>query len=85
MAALLPVTVGLSLPFGGGFLLNEWTHGAVSEAAGLGHHHAFDVGGYHCASHDDPAHAAMHRSHMHGEAPAPHDDCPGGSAMHGGA
>lgn len=86
MTVALPALVGIALLSGGGFLLNEWTHGALSEATGLGHHHALDVGEYHCASHDDANHGADHMAHMHSRDDMPHDNCPGGAGMHmGGA
>ena len=64
-----------------GTIGNEASHGGLSEAMGLGHHHLADYGGYHCASHDGP-HADDHLRHMHGDHPMRHDDCPGGSGMH---
>lgn len=68
----------------GAFLMNEWSHGGVSEAMGLGHRHMLDYGGYHCAAHDDPELGAMHMAHMHGNAAMPHASCPGSAGMHSG-
>lgn len=64
-------------------MANEATHGGVSEMMGLGHHHMADYGGYHCASHDG-THGHHHVEHMHNETRTAHEDCPGGSGMHGG-
>lgn len=68
-------------------LANEWSHGAVSEAIGFGHHHLLDTGGYHCVSHADANQAARHQAHMHANATNgsdhPHANCPGGASMHG--
>ena len=50
------------------FGANEVTHGSVAETMGFGHHHLADYGGYHCAGHDDAAHAELHYEHMHGQA-----------------
>jgi len=52
VAIALPVL--LSMAFGGAFVVNEWSHGGVSEAMGLGHHHMLDYAQMHCS------HAAMH-------------------------
>ena len=57
MAADLAVPVAIALALGGAFLANEWSHGGLAEATGLGHRHMLDHGGYHCADHDDPARA----------------------------
>lgn len=77
----IPLTIALAL--GSGFLANEWSHGALSESVGAGHHHALDFGGYHCAAHDDEEQGAMHMAHMHeAGASMPHDGCPGGPGMH---
>lgn len=75
----------LALALGSGFLANEWSHGGLSEAMGMGHNHMLDFGDYHCADHNDPQQGAMHMAHMHqADAPMPHDGCPGGSDMHNG-
>lgn len=77
------IPLGIALTMGGGFLANEWSHGGLSEALGMGHRHALDFGGYHCAPHDDSERGRMHVEHMHQEgSPMPHDECAGGSAMH---
>ncbi|HLE97782.1 MAG TPA: hypothetical protein VI997_10465 [Candidatus Thermoplasmatota archaeon] len=39
MTMPLAVPIALTVLFGSGFLVNEWSHGALSEAMGLGHHH----------------------------------------------
>jgi hypothetical protein len=76
--------LGLAGLFTAGFAMNEWSHGGMTEMMGLGHHHMSDVGGYHCAMHDDAEHVTHHMSHMHGNnRTAPHDACPGGGTMHG--
>jgi hypothetical protein len=79
---LVPLTMaGI---FTAGFAMNEVSHGGVAEMMGAGHHHVVDMGGAHCADHGDPEHADHHAEHMHGNATAlPHDECPGGEAMHG--
>lgn len=81
MQAVLALPVALAALFGTGFLANEWSHGAMSEAVGLGHHHVLDYGGYHCAGHGDAEHGAHHAAHMHGNASRPHQGCAG---MHAG-
>ena len=80
MDALVALPLALALLAGGGFIVNEWSHGGLSEAAGLGHHHLADDDAWHCAHGDaagmDPAHAcpagASHAAMEH-------------AAMHGGA
>ena len=80
---LIPLVVaGLS---GGGFVVNEWSHGEMAEAMGLGHHHMLDYDGVHCAAHNNATQGQMHAAHMHGNSSVPHDGCAGGAAMHGGA
>lgn len=81
-------TVGIPLAmtavFGGAFFTNEWSHGAMAESIGVGHHHMFDFGGLHCVSHTDEVRGDAHLEHMHGSSPMPHAHCPGGSGMHEG-
>ena len=79
LAAAVPVV--LATAFGGAFMVNEWSHGGLSEAVGLGHHHMLDYSGVHCAAHGGDQ-AMAHAAHMHGAAPVAHDACPGGAAMH---
>lgn len=75
---LLAIPIVTTIAFGGGFVANEWSHGALSEAMGLGHHHMLDYGQHHCIPHDDPNHGPAHREHMHDpDEPRPHDECPG--------
>jgi len=52
---------------GAGFALNEWTHGAVSEAAGWGHRHLLDDAPWHCGAAAHPHGGAAPHAH----APAP--------------
>lgn len=64
---VLPLAVAAT--FGGGFLMNEWSHGGMAEAMGLGHHHMLDYGGVHCLPPDDGARLAAHmdpHAPMHG-------------------
>lgn len=88
MHASLAAPLVLAALLGAATVSNEWSHGAMSEAMGFGHHHLLDAGGYHCVSHDDAALGAAHVAHMHGNASAgavhPHMNCPGGAGMHGG-
>lgn len=95
----LAVPLGLVAVLGTAFAANEWTHGAMAEAAGVGHRHMLDYGGYHCVDHADAPHADHHRAHMHGNATLadaqgramfgnatmPHGACPGGPGMHDAA
>lgn len=95
MAVLVPLA--LTGMLGTAFAANEWTHGGMSEAMGLGHRHMMDYGAYHCVDHADAMHAAMHLQHMHGNvtmrdaqgnmmfgnATMPHMACAGGAGMHG--
>ncbi|MGQ0536630.1 MAG: hypothetical protein ACT4PT_11220 [Methanobacteriota archaeon] len=84
MDASLLVPLALAGLAGAGFVVNEWSHGAMAESGGLGHRHLLDHGGYHCATHDG-ARGTEHVAHMHGNTTAvPHEACPGGAAMHGG-
>lgn len=94
----LAVPLGLAAVLGTAFAANEWTHGDVAGAMGLGHRHMLDYGGYHCVDHADVQHADHHRAHLHGNvtmadaqgaamfgtATMPHGSCPGGAAMHDG-
>lgn len=82
MQALLVIPMVATALAGTGFLANEWSHGGLSEAMGMGHHHMLDFAGMHCAAHGDPALGAAHMAHMHGNASMPHDGCPGGPGMH---
>lgn len=77
------VPLAIAMAFGGMFVANEWSHGAMSEIMGVGHHHALDYGGYHCAGHNDTLHGQHHQAHMHGNQSMPHGGCPGGVGMHG--
>lgn len=73
LALLLPLAVtGMA---GGGFLLNEWTHGAMAEAMGLGHHHVLDADAAHCGGHGAMASGVM-AAHAHGASDQP--GCSGG-------
>lgn len=75
MDAMVVVPLVLALLAGGGFVLNEWSHGAMSETMGLEHRHLSDDGGWHCGegraranatcAHPGAAHAPMHGG-MHG-------------------
>jgi hypothetical protein len=77
------IPLALALAMGTGFVANEWSHGGLSDAFGMGHRHLLDFGGYHCAAHDDPERGPMHASHMHGNGlPVEHAGCRGGSQMH---
>lgn len=82
LTAGLAIPVVLATAFGGAFMVNEWSHGAMAEAAGMGHRHMLDYAGVHCAAHDG-AQAGAHAAHMHGNATMPHGQCAGGAAMHG--
>ena len=75
LALALPVAIACAA--GAGFAVNEWSHGALAEAAGLGHHHALDAGGLHCTG---GGRAGAHLAHMHANATG-HDGCPG--PLHG--
>lgn len=84
MQLILAIPTGVSLVLAGGFFGNEWTHGGLSETWGLGHHHMFDYGGYHCTSHNDTVHPQHHYEHMHANGSRPHRHCPGSLGMHDG-
>lgn len=61
-----------------GFTANELSHGNVAEMMGLGHHHALDYNGYHCAGVEDATHWQHHVDHVHGgDASMPHAGCGG--------
>lgn len=77
MAAL-----ALSAAAGFGMVGNEMTHGGFAETMGLGHHHAADFGGVHCASHAGTM-GASHTQHMHDGNFTAHGSCRGGAGMHG--
>lgn len=60
LAFTLPIAVACIA--GAGFAVNEWSHGAMAEAVGLGHHHALDHPGGHCVAANGtyvPAHGHM--------------------------
>lgn len=81
----IAIPTALTLLFGGSFVVNEWSHGGMSESLGLGHHHAFDYGGYHCAAHNDTRYGQDHADHMHVNGSViPHSGCEGGAGMHQG-
>jgi hypothetical protein len=46
----------LTLVAGGGFAVNEWSHGGLSESLGLGHHHMLDYHDASCRKHGDMGH-----------------------------
>lgn len=59
---------------GGGFIVNEWSHGGLSEAMGMGHHHMLDYGRQHCAAmNGDAIHMTQVPAHegAHGDAAMP--------------
>lgn len=72
----LVILLTLATAFGGAFAMNEWSHGGVSEAFGLGHHHLLDWGGAPCGHHDKE-HDAGHHADAHANGSAHHEsgDC----------
>ena len=77
--AALPLLIAST--FGGGFLVNEWSHGALSETVGLGHHHMLDYGGYHCSAYNATAYGDHH---MMGRPPQDLEGQASGCAGYGG-
>lgn len=63
VSVVLPLAVALVV--GASAVANEWSHGAVAEAAGFGHHHMLDAG-------DDHACGAHHANGTHAPDPCAH-------------
>lgn len=81
MDALVAIPLTLALIAGSGFVLNEWSHGALSEMAGLGHHHLADDAAWHCARAASPEmNATAEACRMAG---MPHNAMHGGGMMGG--
>ncbi|HEX9817157.1 MAG TPA: hypothetical protein VGB18_09270, partial [Candidatus Thermoplasmatota archaeon] len=53
---LAPLIV--TLVAGGGFVVNEWSHGGLSESMGMGHHHMLDYDDPSCEKHGPTGHGS---------------------------
>jgi hypothetical protein len=67
--AIVMIPLIISMVAGGGFIVNEWSHGGLSEGMGMGHHHLLDHGRGHCLD-ENMTHEAGLMAHdgasMHG-------------------
>jgi hypothetical protein len=77
MSVLVWLPLGIALVMGGSFVVNEWSHGGLSETMGMGHHHMLDYGRQHCT---DASGHVVHMTDMpahHVHADAPRSESPG--------